>query len=122
MAHNAKIERSKELAHLIFPLIEDMETVYDAQTVLTSVAGFIQYDLVQKEAALKVHDIKFDYSHEPDSEVKKRVLKLVDLLQTEDAKSTSTLLQTISDKLGQHLAAVHLKGPMSQIKAEDFIA
>jgi hypothetical protein len=120
--HTQYVEKQKRLARLIFPVIEDMETVYDAQTVLNAVAGFIKYDLVVKEEAFKVHQVAFDTSKIDDGEVKTRILKLIDLLQVEGAKDVADLLEFMGSKLPQHLAHSHIKGPMSQIKSDEFIA
>lgn len=122
MQHQQHIEDQKRLARLIFPVIEDMETVYDAQTVLNAISGYIKLDMEKKREALKLHDIVIDLDHEEESEIKTRMLRLVDLLQTESAKDLADLTEVMARKLPEYLMSQHIKGPMSQIKGEEFIA
>ena len=56
--HLQKIEREKTLVKMMFPHIENQKTIYDAQTVLQALSGFIKLGIEQKTAEIKIKDIK----------------------------------------------------------------
>lgn len=120
--YNLEIERQKALARKIFPFIENMKTVYDGQTVVNAVAGYLKLELLKREEALKVSDVPIDLSNEKSSEIKTAMEGIIDAVQMDSAKETIALLETMGSKLPGYLAGVHMKDPMDTIKIGDFIA
>lgn len=120
--YNLEIERQKALARKIFPFIENMKTVYDGQTVVNAVAGYLKFELLKCEEALKVSDVPIDLSNEKSSEIKTAMEGIIDAVQMDSAKETIALLETMGSKLPGYLAGVHMKDPMDTIKIGDFIA
>ena len=120
--HNDKIERQKLVAKLLWPFIADMKSVYDAQTVLQAVAGYMKYDLVSRETKLSCADLSMDLTKEKESEIKTAMQHVFNQLATENAKDSILLLETMANKLPEFIATKHLKDPMSTVKVEEFIA
>ena len=118
-----RVASQKELAKLIFPLLgTDKKTVYDAQTVLGAIAGYVKLEMLKKEEALLVSDVPFDLSKEPESAIKTAMLEIMKLIQGKKAKDVVDLFDLMASKLPQYLAGVHMKEPAEDIKVEDFIA
>lgn len=121
MRNKQYIARQKSLAKIIFSIIANLSTVYDAQTAVNAVAGFLQDEMSKREAELNVCDLLVDLSSQKESEVLTAVKSIFDKLQTENAKESVTILEIMGQKLPQFLANKHLKDPMNSITAEDFI-
>ena len=118
-----KIEREKTLVKLMFPLVENMKTIYDAQTVLSALSGYIKLEVDKKAAQFVVSDFKFeDLDKEKDSEIKTAIFALKDLLAIEKANDIAGLLERFSKILAQHSANEFMKGPMKSITIDKIIA
>lgn len=117
-----RIEKQRKLAHDVFPAVTKLKSVYDAQTAFNAVAGFIKYGLAQKEAELKVSDLSIELSKEKDSDIKKAVVKILSIIEKENAKDAGELVELMGSQLPQFLAGKAMKGKMSQITAKEFIA
>jgi len=117
-----KANREKSLVKLMFPLIEGMSSIYDAQTALQALSGFIRNELDLKNSEFVLQDLKIDLSKEKDSEVKTALVNLIDMLAIEKAKDLSDLLQRFGNILAQHSANKFMKNPMSDIALKDIIA
>jgi len=122
MAHKQMVKQQKVQAAVIFKCLEGVDSIYDAQTVVNALSGFIKYELSVKEASLKVNDLLIDMKNEPDSKIKEAIEKLKVELQDKNAKDISLLLQRFGDTLGHFSANKFMKNPMSEIKIEDIIA
>lgn len=122
MAKNARIERMKVLARLIWPFIKDQKTIYNAQTAVTAAAGFIRQELEKKTEQIVVKDLVIDLSHEEDSEIKTAVEHLIQLMQTETAADASALLEKMGSSFTSFGASEYLKNPMSSVSMDEFIA
>ena len=117
----AKVNKEKYIAGLVFPLVENLKTVYDAQTAFNAAAGFIQYALVAEEAKLLVSDLKIAMPKHSDKEGGEAVENILALTKDVAAKDVSDLLQRMGQKLAEYVANKGLKEKMT-IKAKDFIA
>lgn len=117
-----KIERQKTVAKLIFPFIANLPTVYDAQTAVYAIAGYIELEMIKKEQGLKISDLLLDLSREKEGEITTAMRLILGQLEIENAKESMDLLKTFGDKLPQFLSNRHLTDPMSTITSEDFIA
>jgi hypothetical protein len=122
MARIEKIERQKVLARLIFPHIADQKTIYDAQTVVQALAGFIKQELALKASNIIVKELPVDFSNEKDSPIKKAMVDLIVLLQTEKADDCVALLERFGSGLGQFSASKYMENPMSSVNVDDFVA
>lgn len=122
LEHKSKVEREKTLVKLIFPALGTQKTVYDAQTVLGALSGFIKVEIDKKSASLAVKDLPIDLSKEDDSEIKSAILTLIDMLALENAKDMSVLLERFGNILAQYSANEFMKQPINTIKIEDIIA
>lgn len=122
MKHKAVVSQQKELVKKIFAAIANQDTVFDGQTVLQALSGFIKYELSQKEATLKINDLLIDLSKQPKGKITKAIAELKVELQNENAKDTAQLLERFGNTLGQYSAATFMKNKMSKIKIEDILA
>lgn len=117
-----RIERMKVLARLIWPFLEPQETIYDAQTVVNAVAGFLKVELNKKIDLIIVKDLPVDLSKEEDGDIKTSMEHLFQLLQTEKAEDTIALLEKMGNSFGQYAASEYLKNPISVMNRDEFIA
>lgn len=122
LKQRANIERQRTIARMVFPAVEQLETVYDAQTVFNAVAGHIKYGLILKENELKISDLAIDMAKGKDSAVKHAVVTVLEMLRDEPANDMAKLLDMMGQKLPEFLANKALKGPMSTVTAAEFIA
>lgn len=117
-----KIDRQKVLARLIFPFIEDQKSIYDAQTVVMALSGFIKAAIAERMTKLVVKDLTIDLSNEADSPIKASVEALLGLLQTENADDASALLERFGNGLGQFASKKYMENPMNIIPVDEFVA
>ena len=121
MKRNEKIKRDKILVKLMFPFLENMKTIYDAQTVLSAVSGYMKADLASKTAELRVKDLVVDLSKEEDNDITHAMKNILEQLQEENAEDMAELLKRFSDILPQIGSNEYLKGPMSSLKITDIL-
>lgn len=118
-----KVNKEKTLVKLMFPLIEDQDTVYDAQTALGALSGFVKAQLDQKISKILIQDLDIDLSKEKDSKIKSAIVLLIEQLGPENARDTAELLYRFSNILATHSASVYMKkNPMNMIKLTDIVA
>lgn len=123
----AKIEQDQKIAHMValtklmWPAVEQQETIYDTQTTLRALAGYIDLGIHMKEEEIKVGDLSIDFSKEKDSPIKHAMTNIQELLRLEGAYSSSALLKKIADHIGQFGASEFVKGPMSGLKITDIV-
>lgn len=122
MKARAGVDAQKVLARKIYPLVEGLDCVFDAQTVFLALAGYIKFSLEIEESKLTTSILNIDLAKEKDSKVKSAMLAILALIAEEKAGDAAKLLDMMGNKLSQHLALNALKGPMSQIPAQEFIA
>jgi hypothetical protein len=122
MEHLARINREKSLVKLMFPMISTQDTIYNAQTVLSALSGFIKAAMDKKQSELLVGDLIIDLSKEEDSKIKTAILQLNDMLKIEKAKDTASLLERFGNILAQHSANEFMKKPMSEVTIDSIIA
>lgn len=116
-----KYDNTMRLAKAIFPLLSKQKTVYDAQTALQAISGFITYDMQKKADKLRVSDLEIDLSKEESSEIKKAMIAILVEVNNEPAKETSDFMLLLSNVLGNYGTQEFLKKPMKSIKMEDII-
>jgi|ERR1035437_3899060 hypothetical protein len=123
----AEMERISNIAHMkdvvrkVFPLLT-VPTIYDAQTTLNALVGFIKADIEEKTNALKLSNLEIDLSKEADSEIKTSMLAIIDLFKDEPAEELSATLDRLSQAFGQYGSMKFVKGPMTDISLVDILA
>lgn len=122
MAHKQMVANQKALARRIYAIIESQSTIYDAQTVVNALSGFIKYELSVKESSIKLNDLLIDLKNEPKTKITKAMEALKVELQNENAKDMAQLLERFGQTLGHYSASQFLKQPMKKVKLEDIIA
>ncbi len=115
-------EHIKEICKEIFPHLEGLDTIYDAQTAVNALSGFIMAHVENKLCTIKMNEITIDLSKEEDSKIKDTVLKLAELLKDEPAKSLSSVLDRMGQVFSRLGAEKFLKQPMTDITIDDIIA
>lgn len=117
----AKVEKEKYIAKTVFPLVENLKTVYDAQTAFNAASGYIQYALIAQEVKLKISELNIDLSKQEESDIGTAIKEIIKVTSDIDAKTVADLLERMGQKLAEFVTAKHLKDPMT-IKSEEFIA
>lgn len=117
----AKVEKEKYIAKTVFPLVENLKTVYDAQTAFNAASGYIQYALIAQEVKLKISELSIDLSKQEESDIGTAIKEIIKVTSDIDAKTVADLLERMGQKLAEFVTAKHLKDPMT-IKSEEFIA
>ena len=129
MQKTKEMKHQIELAKKIFPLVSDMKTIYDAQTVVQATAGFIKAgfeEYKKKEDSITVENVQ-KYTDEfikdeKKSAIKTSIEKIFETLKDEPAEDVIMLLQTFGKSLSAYSANKFMKNPMSDIKMKDFIS
>lgn len=122
MAHLQRVEKQKQLARLVFPVVASMKTIYDAQTVVNALAGFVKAELADKLSTYRVIDLDITLSKEKDGPIKAAILALRDVIETETAEDAAALLEKFGNSLGQYSSSQYMKNSMKSIKMDEFIA
>lgn len=114
-----KVAHIKDIVRRIFPLLE-VPTIYDAQTTLNALVGFIKADLEEKTQKVKVGDISIDLSKE--SEITTAIKNITDLFLDEPAEEFAQTLDRLSKAFGDYGSMRFVKNPMTEIKVDDLVA
>lgn len=122
LEHEEKIIRQKKLARLIFPMLSSQKSIYDAQTVVQAVAGFVKLGIANKMTQFTVKDVEFDLSKEKAGAIKDAMLKIHSSLMNENADETVAFLERFGNGLGQFSSLQYMKNKMDVINLDDFIA
>lgn len=118
----ARVAREKTLVKMMWPIIEQLKTIYDAQTLLSAFAGFVSYDIEKKANEVKVSDVTIDLSKEKDAKMKDAMEKLAGLMAGEPAKDAANLARRFADTIAQYSAQTFMKQKMKSVKLTDFLA
>lgn len=121
-AHNKKIERTRELARTAFPATENVETIYDGQTVFNAAAAFIKAELAKRSSQFTVSSFEYDLSKTPEGAIRDGVQALFETFADEPAEEIADVLELMGRKLPEFLAQKHLKDPMGDVTLDEFIA
>lgn len=115
------ISHEKQLATLIFPYLQKQATVYDAQTLLHGIAGYLHHELENKTNKVLVSELPVDLTQEKDGAFRDAFAELLVLLKEEKADKAIKFMKRYGDMLGYYGSKEYLKNPMSIIKEEDLI-
>lgn len=122
MEKNQRVSLQKKLARDIWPLIENLKTIYEAQTAVNAAAGYIKLELALKMTTVLVKDLTVSLKSEKKSDIKLSVQRIVDLMSDQSADDAVALLERMGNGFGQYAALQYLKNPMSDLDIDDFIA
>ena len=117
-----KIAHMKDVVRAIYPLLENQDTIYDGQTVVNALSGFITAHIEKKVLDIKLNDIEIDLSKEEASKIKTSIENIIALMKDESAQELSETLERLGRALSQYSANTFMKKPMSEIKLEDIVA
>ncbi len=120
--HLRRVERDKALVKLMFPFVEGQSTVYNAQTALIALSGYLKAKLDKVTSELKVSDLKINFEKEEETEIKWAMINLLGLIEQEGARDMSSLLERFGNSLAQFSANEYMKQPMSVITVEKIVA
>lgn len=118
---NQKVEHIKDVVRTIFPLLKGVDTIYEAQTVVNALSGFISAHLETKLGEIKLNDITIDLSKEEDSKIKSSLLSIVESMKDEPAKDLSQMLERLGRALSEFGANKFLSQPMTEISITDIV-
>lgn len=121
MAQRAKIDKFKDMGKRLFPLLST-DTIYDAQTAIEAVSGYIKFELSVKEAGFKVNDLPLDFSKEPEGKVTEVMNAIKVELQGESAKDSAEFLELFGRTFSSYAVKKYLDNPMSEVNVDDIIA
>jgi len=116
-----KVAHLKEVVKIVFPLLTT-ETIYDAQTALNALVGFVKADLQEKQDAVKMSEVVIDLSKEKESSITKAMEVIKEALKDEPADEVSQTLERLSRAFGEFGSMKFLKNPMSELKLEELLA
>ena len=117
-----KVAHMKDVVKFVYPILEGMDTIYDAQTVTNALSGFIMAHIEAKTMDFKVSDLPIDLSGEENNKTKKAIVDLIELLKDEPAKELSSILERLGKTLGDYSAHEFLKNPMSELPISKILA
>lgn len=127
IAYEMKVQQvAKEkiaLVKRIYPLLKSQKSIYDAQTVLYGLAGYIKAEIQKKEREIILSDLTIDFSSEPvDSEITKAILALHADLQGEKASILEKLLSEFGDSIQKYGSHKYMQQGMDAITESEIIA
>lgn len=122
MAFQNKVTHLKEILRAIFPKLQDVESIYDAQTVVNALSGFIAAHVQQKMNEIKLSDIEIDLSKEKPSKITAAILEIKDMFGDESAKEFSESMERFGKALQQYSAQTFMKQPMTTISVDDIVS
>ena len=121
MKHKDNVAHIKDVVGKIFPLLK-VDTIYDAQTVVNALSGFIMAHTEAKLKEIKLNEVTIDLSKEDESKIKTSMLAIIDLMKDEGAKELSEILERLGKTFSQYGSHEFLKKPMSAISIDNILA
>lgn len=116
-----KIKHIKQIVRNVYPMLK-VDTIYDAQTVLNALQGFIKVDLEEKLGAIKLKDLNLDFGKEKDSKIKDCMVAIALAMSDEPADEFSQTIERLSRAFSDFGAQKFLKNDMSALKLEEILA
>ena len=121
MAKRTKIEKFKDLGRRLFPMLKT-DSIYDAQTALDAVAGYVKMELSIKEASFKINDLPLNFSQEPKGKITDVMNAIKVEVQDENAKDVAEFLELFSRTFSSYAMKMFLEKPMSDVTVDDIVA
>lgn len=121
MENENKIKHIKEVVTKAFPLIENLDSVYDAQTAVNALAGLLAAEVEKKVGLIKISEIEIDLSKEKDGNIKTAILEMISLFPDESAQELSETMERLGTTLQSYVANEGMKAKMN-IKVTDIVS
>lgn len=121
MKQLAKVKHIKEVVRKVYPLL-DVDTIYDAQTVLNAIQGFIKVDLEERLDKIKLNDLALNFDKEKDSKIKTAMQIIVKEFADEPADEFSQTIERLARAFSDFGAQKFLKNDMKSLKIEEILA
>lgn len=115
-----QINKEEALAHQIFPLLLKQKTIYDAQTLLHGLSGYILHELEIRNDNTMIKDLPIDLSQEKD-EFKDAFKAIVEMMKDNQAEPMAAFLKRFGDTLGYYGAKKYLENDTSMLIEEELI-
>ena len=122
MLHIKKVAEIKEMVANIYPSLEGVDSIYDAQTVVNALAGFIEAHMQKKLNEVPLSALDIDLSKEEDSKIKTAILAIMETMKDKSANEVSETLERLGKTLSQYSAHTFMKQPISTITIKDILA
>ncbi len=119
-----QIEKVKHIKHIVretFPLLK-VDTIYDAQTVLNALQGFIKVELEKRVDDIKIRDLNLSFKEEKDSNIKETMVNIIRFMAEESADDFSQIAERLARAFSDFGAQKFLKNPMDSLKIEEILA
>lgn len=115
----AKVARQKEMVKRVFPLLKDLDNLYEAQTALMAVSGYLKEDIEKKMSIFKVNDIALDFKDEPKTKITEVMTSIKAELQNDCAVEAMDMLELFGNFIPNIGAEAYLKKPANELTLED---
>lgn len=122
MQAKQRVEHAKDIVRGMFPILEEVETIYDAQTVVNALCGFIMPHIENYMSKIKLSDLPIDLSKEEDNKIKVALEKLLEGLKDEPAKQLMGVLDQFGAGFAKLGADRFLKQQMNTITIDDMVS
>ena len=122
IARNIKVEHIKNTIRKIYPVIEKTDSIYDGQTVVNALGGFIMAHIENESAKFKLSDLPIDLSKEDDSKIKTAIEEIMKLMKDEPAKELASTLERLGKTMGDFSAHEFLKNKMEELPLNKILA
>lgn len=122
MEKKKKVQALKDLVRKIYPTLEKLDTIYDAQTTVNALMGFIDLEIEEKVKVIGMADISIDLSKQEDTKITSAMKELINLLQDISAEEASETLERLGSVFSQYASHKFLQGPMSTLTVDELVA
>ena len=114
-----------EVTKKVFPLLKNNKTIYDGQTAVNAVSGYLKAGVEEEILKIKVSDvverIKENLKSQKKSEIKTSMENILKVIENESANDMANLLERIGAELSKLGSYKYLKGPMSDVTQKDLL-
>lgn len=115
-----EIAVEEKISRLVFPILQRQNTIYEAQTILHGLAGYIHHAIENATNKLTVSDLSVDVSKEKE-EIGKAINEIYDIVKDQKADLMAKFLKRYGDMLGYYGAQQYLKQPASDLDEDELI-
>lgn len=109
------------LVKKIYPHLKSQKSIYDAQTALYGLSGYIKAELQKRERAYLVSDLNVDLSKEEKGVITDAVISLHEEFKGEKAWAFAALLNEFGDSLQKYGAHKYMQQGMDAITESEII-
>lgn len=121
LANDKKVAHIKDLVRIVFPVIENMDTVYEAQTTVNALSGFIEAEIEKIAGKVKLSEIEIDLSKEEEGSIKTALTELVALFPDESAQELAETMERLGTTLQAFVSNNAMKEKMT-ITVDDIVS